>query len=475
MKHRQTAVAGVFYPGDRQTLTAELRQLFANCKPSRNLQDIRALIVPHAGYLFSGEVAASAYNQLAPEKRYKRIFILASSHRYSFDGASVFCSGHYLIPGGKVKVDLQLASRLVEEHSVFQFGEEAHEEEHSLEVQLPFLQYKLGKEIEIIPIILGTQNPKTIEQISGALKPYFTAENLFVVSSDFSHYPPYEEAKKADEITAMGIVENNPQVLLSTLEKIRQKNIPGLVTALCGWSSVLCLLYLSAGDDRLNFHRIQYKNSGDEKLHGNRKRVVGYQSLVLTGVGEVDFVLSDSEKIQLLKVARQSLVAWLNGEERERGRRVEKLTEKVGSGAFVSLYRKTELRGCIGRFTQEEALIPLVDDLAVSSANDYRFETLSSEDLPFITIEISVLSPLKRIESIDELELGKHGIYIRKGAQSGTFLPQVADKTGWSKEEFVSRCSHDKAHLGSDGWKTAELYIYEAIVFSEKDFNLPVR
>lgn len=474
MKHRQAVAAGRFYPDDQQALAAEMDLLFARCLPSRGLKNLRALIVPHAGYIFSGEVAASAYNQISKECLYKRIFVLASSHCAHYSGASIYKGGHYLIPGGKVKVDLKLASQLVEENPLFHFYQGAHDEEHSLEVQLPFLRYKLGPDIEIIPIVFGTQEPTEIEQIAQALQPYFTEENLFVISTDFSHYPAYDDAVKTDHYTAVVIAENDPKRLLQAIGELKRKEISGLVTGLCGWTSVLCLLYLTQGSDSVKYHLIQYKNSGDAEIYGSKNRVVGYHAMAVTSDYPEEFTLSVMEKVELLGIARESLTSWLKKHERKQSRDFNSILKKTGAGVFISLYRGNELRGCMGRFSEQVQLTDLVNELTVSSSGDYRFDPLEEDDLMVTNIEISVLSPLKRIYNLDEFELGRHGIYIRQGSQTGTFLPQVAAKTRWSKEEFISRCSRDKAHLGADGWKTAELYTYEAIVFSEKDFNLPV-
>lgn len=136
-------------------------------------------------------------------------------------------------------------------------------------------------------------------------------------------------------------------------------------------------------------------------------------------------------------------------------------------GLFVSLYHNGKLRGCIGQFQSSQPLYQLVSTVTLSSAfNDHRFEPLRADELEDLSLEFSVLTPLEPISSPNELELGKHGIYIKKGWQSGTFLPQVASGTNWSKEEFVAHCSKNKAGLGWDGWRTAELFRYEATIFS---------
>lgn len=472
MRHREPVAAGRFYSDNKNELKADLERLFLDCQPSLNLHKIRALIAPHAGYVFSGEVAASAYNQVSENVEYKRVFVIASSHCMRGFGASIYNEGHYKTPLGKVKVDIELANQLIENHEVFDFYPDAHSDEHSLEVQLPFLRYKLGKSFKLVPIVLVTNSHEEIKKIAKALTPYFNSENLFVISSDFSHYPNYEDALKLDKLTAEAILRNDPEVFLQTINENKKRAIPNLATSICGWTSVLTLLYHTQGNRQMKYHLVQYKNSGDAKLYADHNRVVGYHAIVVNEeLDETDFTLSEKDRKYLLVLARERLLKYL-GHQFYISPEEKKIPEalKALAGAFVSIYKGRELRGCIGRFSGGDQLYKLIEDLAVSAANDYRFEPLSVDDLPEVNIEISVLTPLKRIFSIDEFELGRHGIYIKQGDQSGTFLPQVADKTGWTKEEFVSRCSRDKARIGSDGWKTAELYTYEAIVFSEQEF-----
>ncbi|HKK69219.1 MAG TPA: AmmeMemoRadiSam system protein A, partial [Bacteroidales bacterium] len=141
---------------------------------------------------------------------------------------------------------------------------------------------------------------------------------------------------------------------------------------------------------------------------------------------------------------------------------------RTACGAFVTLRKNGNLRGCIGHMGEDEALGDVVQKMAISAAfHDHRFSPVREEELDEIKLEISVLTPMQRMDDINELELGKHGVYIQKGIASGTFLPQVAEDTGWSKEEFLGHCAQDKTGIGWDGWKTADVYLYEAIVFEE--------
>ncbi|MCD6354716.1 MAG: AmmeMemoRadiSam system protein B [Prolixibacteraceae bacterium] len=469
IKNREAAFAGQFYPGTKDELKRELTKLFRQAVGGKeSFPHLRALISPHAGYIFSGAVAASAYNQISEPANYKRVFVLASSHQYSFRGAAVYSKGNYETPLGEIPVDLELAKKLDLSSSWFFEKPEAHLHEHSLEVQLPFLQHKLGSNFLLVPLIIGTNSAADCKQIAAVLKPWFTPENLFVVSTDFSHYPEYSDARKVDSRTAEAICTNRPQKLLDILEENKQLGIRRLATSLCGWTSVLTLLYLSQSE-KLTFEKISYQNSGDAEIYGDRQRVVGYWSIAVFNQSEL-FLISEKEKKELVEKARKSISNYL-----KTGKRGKILSpESPGilnmvAGVFVSIYVKDELRGCIGGFAQEETLNDLTQKMAVSAACDYRFERLHFSEMEKMELEISILSPLKRVETIDEIELGRHGIYIKKGVHSGTFLPQVASKTNWSLNEFIGHCARDKAGIGWDGWKTAEIYTYEAIVFRENE------
>ncbi|HKJ43596.1 MAG TPA: AmmeMemoRadiSam system protein B, partial [Sunxiuqinia sp.] len=216
---RQPAVAGSFYPADPVQLKNQLADFFQDNESVQHDENIIALIAPHAGYVFSGEVAASAYAQLNRDKSYEHIFVLGPSHHVRMDGASIYNQGNYLTPLGPVKVDTALANQLISEYPFFQFVPSAHKQEHSIEVQLPFLQYWLHKPITIVPILPGTQSVITCNKIADALKPYFNSRNLFVISSDFSHYPTYKGAEKADQTTGDAIATNSPNNFLKAIRK----------------------------------------------------------------------------------------------------------------------------------------------------------------------------------------------------------------------------------------------------------------
>jgi AmmeMemoRadiSam system protein B/AmmeMemoRadiSam system protein A len=487
LKDREPVVAGQFYPGRSDELSADLIKLFSEAAQKKVKGEVLAIIAPHAGYVFSGEVAASSFNQIDPKKKYEIVFVIGSSHRTAFEGASIYNKGNYKTPLGTVNVDLQVANNLINKYDVFKYRPEAHQYEHCLEVELPFLQHIMETEFKIVPIVLGTQSPETSKKIAGALAPYFNSDNLFVISTDFSHYPKYEDAIKVDNLTASAITSNDPDQLLATLRKNSQMNISNLATSLCGWTSVLTLMYITDDIPDIRYYTVEYKNSGDARFYGDKSRVVGYYSIAVAKEVEEntlpeneskkenpkkkDFELTGEDKKVLLGIARNTIEDYVNN------KKIPKIDTEgfsqnllTNTGAFVTIHKDGKLRGCIGRFEPDIQLYKVVQEVAISAATrDFRFSPVTGDELDNIDIEISVLTPLRKIDSADEIELGKHGIYIKQGRNSGTFLPQVATQTGWNLEEFLGHCSRDKAGIGWDGWKNADLYVYEALIFSENE------
>jgi hypothetical protein len=474
---RPATQANRFYTGDAKELSEEVDSFLALHAKDRKYEQVAAVIVPHAGYYFSGNVAAAAYQSIPEGKVYKRIFLLGPSHHEWLDGASVNTEfDYYSTPLGNVKVDVETARLLTntdgtdKTDSVFFYNPKAHDREHCLEVQLPFLQRRFGEVPPIVPIIISTNDFRKLQRIAETLKPYLTEENLFVVSSDFSHYPKYEDAREVDARTGKAVESGDVERFIAQLEENARSGVRNLATSACGELAIATLM-LMMQDGSYEVKHLLYQNSGDIDNH-DHSRVVGYhafaviRSLPLTPSEERgDFALTDEEKQMLKDIALTSIKDSL-----DRKRIVEPttLTEtlKQKCGAFVSLHKQGRLRGCIGHFGEDVPLHEIVAEMARAAAfEDPRFMPVSRDELEDIDIEISVLTPMRRIQSLDEFQLHKHGIYIKKGYRSGTFLPQVADEVNWTKEEFVGHCAQDKAGIGWDGWRDAELYVYEAIVF----------
>ncbi len=474
---RQPVAAGRFYSANKEILEKDLRQLFEICVKGTNNIKVRAIISPHAGYVFSGKVAASAFSTVDKNSEFKNIFVIGSSHIMAFEGASVYDAGDFITPLGKIKVNSDIASKLKQENKLFNFPVNAHIQEHSLEVQMPFIQYYLSGNPMIVPVIIGTNNTNNLKKIAEILKPWFVPENLFVISSDFSHYPDYKNGNEVDNYTANSLISGNPQTFIDALRKNSSKNIPGLSTSMCGWTSGLLLLYLAEGNNNLEFKRIDYNNSGDSR-YGDKDQVVGYHAIALVEKSiksgpiedlsdEISF--TEEEKEKLIDIAEDNIRSMLYEKKRTViNEESVPLIFKIPLGAFVTLKINGKLRGCIGRFISSEPLYKVVLESALSSAfDDPRFSPLTKDEFAKTDIEITVLGPMKKIDDIKKIALGKHGIYIKKDVRSGTMLPQVAIENGWSVEEFLGYTSRDKAGLGWDGWKNADIYIYEGIVLEE--------
>lgn len=525
-RDRQPVVSGSFYPSVSDRLRSELAGYFASFGPPDPGLSVRAIIVPHAGYVYSGHTAAAGFATISPGAKYDNIFLIGVSHRYAFEGAAVFSSGNLLTPLGTLKVNRELGDLLKATNKWFIEKDEAHGPEHSLEVQLPFIQYHFTNPPAIVPILIGTRNITVLKAIASGLQPWFNDRNLFVISSDFSHYPSYEDAKRVDKLSSDAIIKGNPDIFLRTIRNIESAGTHNLATAMCGWPAGMVLLYMAEKRPELHFRNIEYTNSGDARI-GSQEEVVGYNAIVLEKRIEVardipsednqpasadnlkrhgpaagstlsntsipggednrgekgktstfagvstgePFTLTSAEKQALLGIAREAILARLNG------RKPAAVNENILTprlreplGAFVTLTKEGDLRGCIGRFTSPDPLWKVVAAMATEAAfGDPRFPALTSAEYPSVRLEISVLGPMKKVSDINEIKIGKHGIYLKKGYHSGTLLPQVAQERGWSVEQFLGYCARDKAGIGWDGWRErdTEIYVYEALVFGE--------
>jgi AmmeMemoRadiSam system protein B/AmmeMemoRadiSam system protein A len=486
-KVRPEAVAGQFYPGDKASLVAMVKACFedatdGDASGKAAEQNAVAVIVPHAGYIFSGPMAARAYSAIPADKQYDRIFLIGPSHHVWLEGASINKEyDFYSTPMGNVPVDKDLCVKLINKYDVFTFRRDAHEKEHCLEVQLPFLQYHLKNMPPIVPIIIGTESFDVIKSVATALKPYLNGRNLFVISSDFSHYPSFDDANVVDRRTAEAIVTGDAATFVAALQKNAQGKYKNLATSACGQSAILAFMLMTGGDSAYKYKHLGYTNSGTSK-YGSKDEVVGYNSFVITknadesagakgsSADKEGFSLTDNEKKTLLRIARNSIMGEFSNKSEDDSWAGETLTEnlKQKCGAFVTLNKKGSLRGCIGHFGENIPVYKVVAAMARAAAfEDYRFPQVSKSEMNAIEIEISVLTPLKHIQDASEFNYGKEGIYMVKNGRSGTFLPQVADEVNWTKEEFLGHCAQDKAGIGWDGWKTADLYTYEAIIFKE--------
>lgn len=461
---RLPAVAGTFYPADAQELADQIRG-FLKAVPSRPALSgsLKAIIVPHAGYVYSGQVAAHAY-KIIEGMKYDTVIVLAPSHRYPLRGASVYPHGAYQIPLGLIPIDEAMADQLIHECRFITALPEAHTREHSLEVQLPFLKLVLGN-FSLLPVIMGSCDYDTCETIAAALYKVMQGKRtLLVASTDLSHYHPYATAVALD------------QKVINYVKRFDAKGLFDAITSdnceACGAFPIITTMLCVQKFGAAQAEQLYYANSGD--VSGDKSAVVGYLAAALYSASDtkrsrtsvVDLGLTDEEKKLLHTIARSAIESKCLGKSMPQ---LPPLSEKLKEhrGAFVTLHKGTALRGCIGYIRAQKPLYETVQEMALAAAfQDSRFRPVSQEELKDISIEISVLTPLKKISRIDEIEVGKHGLYIVKDFHSGLLLPQVATENQWDRETFL-RHTCIKAGLNENAWQEsdADIYIFSADIF----------
>ena len=461
---REPAVAGQFYPATKKELSLLVDEYLSKAEVSGAGKHVRALIVPHAGYSYSGWVAAYGYRTLMGQD-IKRVILIGNSHQEYFEGASVYPEGYFKTPLGNVEIDKDFAKKLMDTSDKIYFHASAHEREHSLEVQLPFLQRTL-KNFKIVPIIIGNQ-PGTADILINALKNLIDDNTLIIASSDLSHYPKYEDAKYSDNKVIEAILSGSREKFRETIAELEAENIPNLQTCACGHDSIEVVMGLMEGR---NAKLLKYANSGDVSI-GDKSQVVGYAAIVFSGDSTGD-ELSKAEQKRLLEIAHDAVETYVKtGKVPEFTNEYPALEEHLG--AFVTLRKDGNLRGCIGIFGSDAPLYKVVAEMAVSAAShDSRFYPVSENELKDLEYEISVLSPLKKVNSWKDIEIGKHGVEIVRGSRHGVFLPQVATENSWDRETFLNILCTQKAGLPADCYKDSEteIYVFTAQVFNEKEF-----
>jgi AmmeMemoRadiSam system protein B/AmmeMemoRadiSam system protein A len=470
-------VAGSFYPADADSLAAAVEAMLAEAEPfgARPI----ALLVPHAGYIYSGSVAAAAFRQVQGQ-RYDVAVIIGTNHRRpDLDRVAIYPDGAFATPLGEVPVDAGLAAelvaadeRIIGERSVFA-------EEHSLEVELPFLQ-RLLPGCPIVPIMVGEPSWANVVALSDALVGALTGrEALIVASSDLSHYPAYEDAVVVDGALLQAVETMYPEEVLTTIQEMMGSGIPGLATCACGEGPLLATMRAAAGLGANRATVLDYKNSGDSPV-GERDQVVGYGA-VMFWQGDEDparFLpptpvatapatdLSAAEQVSMLTLARGTLERFLATQTFPSFRPDSSGLRQV-RGVFVTLRREGELRGCIGSLIGGRPLYLEVQRSAVLAAiNDPRFPPVTMDELPELELEISVLGPMEPVTDVTTIQVGVHGLLIVQGEQQGVLLPQVPVEEGWDRDEFLVQVCR-KANLPDDAWGTADLYRFTAQVFEE--------
>ena len=462
---RQAAVAGSFYPSDKKILDDQLTLLLSQTGLINEKGRLTVLIVPHAGIDYSGSVAAWGFRQIE-NKSYKRVIIIGAPHRSYIEHIAVYPKGVWETPLGKVEVDEALADNIIEKESNILSDSSSHEGEHSLEVELIFLQ-KVLKDFKIVPILVGETDEKTLDRLAQKISENIDSDTLLVVSTDLSHYPTSTTANVVDQKTIKSILSGNEKNFMEVITGIESGNYQNVETAACGFRAVRVGLKVANLLEIRNIGKIKYQNSGD--ITGDNTRVVGYASIGFWTQDEIVSTrfLDDAAQKEALSIARNTLDEFVQNKKKSQIKPINgALFTK--SGAFVTLRKDGNLRGCVGRFEPNIPLYQVIQEMTIAAASeDRRFLPVEKSELKDIKIEISVLTPKKSISDWTRIKLGREGVVLAKDNRSGTFLPQVAAESGWSLEEFLGQLCSQKAGLPSDCYKDKDtkLYTFEAQVF----------
>ncbi len=479
-------LAGQWYSADTDALNKEIDSLYGKTEPN-SIDNIIALILPHAGYQYSGQTAAMALK--AVKRDYKRIIIIGPTHYVPMEEIlSVPKVTHYQTPLGLVPTDTEFIDKLLQ-YPVFQDIPQANQREHSVQIEIPLLQYK-WKNFKLVPIVAGQCSLQTIFKAASILNSLVDGDTLVIASSDFVHYGPNYDYVPFTE----NVPEQIKNLDMGAYQYIAQMDSRGFLeyrnktgATICGYVPIAILL--SMLDKSSQAHLINYAASG--QLTGDFSNSVSYLSIAFSGrwsntspvQQKTDTsILTEEDKTQLLILARKAIVSFLEKRQMPDVSDVG-ISDRLKSprAAFVTLNKIMEpappgprknyqLRGCIGDIFPRQPLYKSVISNAVNAAvNDPRFYPVGKDELKDITIEISALTPPKPVGSVENIRIGIDGVVLNKNGYSAVFLPQVAPEQNWSRDEMLEHLSL-KAGLPADGWKQGASFLtFQAEVFGESE------
>jgi AmmeMemoRadiSam system protein B/AmmeMemoRadiSam system protein A len=472
----QSSLAGLWYSAD----VNELRQQISTFYDNANVQpagDVIALILPHAGYVYSGQTAVCGVK--AAGGNYRRIIVIGPTHSLPMeDLLAVPTATHYRTPIGEVPLDVEFIARLLK-YPMFQAVPAAHEQEHSVQIEIPLLQFK-RQTFKLVPIVVGQCSYDTIVRAGSILKSFIDDSTLIVASSDFVHYGPrYEYVPFTDDVAA-----RIKKLDMGAYEYIKRLDARGFLDYTAKTGATICgripiAILLSMLDSTTKAGLIKYTTSGE--LTGDFSNSVSYVAVAFSGkLGHTTEVepkkaspaLSEQDKSQLLVLARKTILYVLHNKRLPDAPELGiEPTEpmKVPRAAFVTLKKNSQLRGCIGDiFPQRPLYRSVILNAANAALRDWRFQQVTESECGQIEIEISALTVPSSISSASEIRLGTDGVVMNKDGHSAVFLPQVATEQGWGLEEMLSNLSV-KAGLPADAWmKGAGFLVFQAEVFGEK-------
>lgn len=460
--------SGSWYPSDPAQLASDMKDYFSGVKLPTDLagKKPRVIMVPHPGFAYGGPTAAYAYRNAA-FYNYRNVFIVFTSHLAHFSEIILGDFESYETPFGALSGNLDIVSYFQNQNTVFKVANDLVQNEHAIEMQLPFIKLCFPK-AAVIPLGLSAIYPTNAHLLAQELYKAVTPDDLIIISTDFSHYPNYHVANQLDKSTLAVIKTGNPIALATHLDKPLPE---GADTAACGAMGIFTGLYLAERLGLTDIEILHYENSGDRPI-GDKQAVVGYGAVAIYTTQSERFdetvVLSESEQVLLKNIVRQTLDAAVHKKE------LPDFDNQIDAesplnhpyGVFVTLKVNHQLRGCMGNFEPETPLYKVVQETTLLSAfEDPRFSPMTDLELPSVDFDISILSPRKKVDSYLDIIPGKHGVYIHQNFSGGTFLPQVAPEQGWDRAEMLSYLCSEKAGLPADAWKTgATISTYTALV-----------
>ncbi len=446
-------------------------------------KSVCAAVVPHAGYRYSGCVAAGVYMRISPE-HLSRIIVMGPSHYVNMrNKISVPDATHYATPLGELKADTEFIERLRGLPFIVH-QPEAHAREHSDQIQLPLIQACLATNIPVVCMVCGQFEAGVLIEAASALKGLMDERTLFVASSDFTHYGAnYGYVPFTDDV-----FDKLETLDMGIFDLFARKDLAGFMhhldktgATVCGRDPLSFLIAMMPSDAKVE--RTAYETSG-QMTHDTRNSV-SYIGALVTGVWSKPSAptkngfskngekLSDEDCARLLELARATITQALKSGERAAALAVpENLTEGMQAvrGGFVTLHKRGNLRGCIGEIVPRREIWKAVREQSLNAAfHDPRFPQLREDELKEIDIEISILTPPKPVRSWRAIEVGRHGMVLNKGGRSAVFLPQVAPEQGWGIEETLTHLAL-KAGLDREEWREgAEFLVFEAQVIQESE------
>ncbi len=472
---RPPAVAGTFYPADPSKLEDLVRKDLAAAPKPKLDGTLAALLVPHAGLEFSGPTAAKSF-QSVNRGDYDEILVIGTGHYKAIPGAALY-PGDYGTPEGYFPYGEALAKRLMKASSLIVPDPEAHAREHSIEVELPFLQERLGQ-IPLVGLLMNTDDLETAKTVGAVVAKALRETKrrvLIVASSDQSHYPPAAFDDAVDRTTLRALETLRPDYFWLASDLWTRQGVPHLAVAYCGQAAVTAVMAAASalGTDRVRI--LGHANSFTALPAVGTERVVGYAAAAFVKTGkrspppwpfeELDL----KEKSTLLRAARESLEKQaLSGAAPSAQMPADNPLFNLPAASFVTLTEKGALRGCIGSLKpREPLLLSVIHNAALAGSQDPRFTPVQPSELPRIDLEISILSLPRRVMDAGQVHRGE-GVILSAAGNSGVFLPQVWDKLP-QKEAFLGELCVEKAGLARDCWKDPKTRIetFAVTAFSE--------